>query len=116
MYLLGDGAVDIGYDNLIVPVPQVDMGGAPRCALVLRRHREGNLINAVAQVQLFLEDKIVTIKFQLNITLIAPRFLFSDTHALVLRRHGERYLINTVAQVQLFLEGQNSHNQISVQY
>lgn len=48
---LGDGAIDVGDDDAVVPVPQVDGGLAATGALVLSGHAEHNLVGPLPQVQ-----------------------------------------------------------------
>ena len=49
--LLGDGAVDVGDDDLVVPVPQVDGALTAAGALVLCGDAEGDVIRTLLQVQ-----------------------------------------------------------------
>ena len=51
---LGDGAVDVGHDDLVSGLPPVDVAVAPRGALVRGRHAELRLVHPRLQVQLFL--------------------------------------------------------------
>lgn len=45
--VLGDGAVDVRDDDLVVPVPQVDGALAATCPLVLSGDAEGDIIRAL---------------------------------------------------------------------
>lgn len=56
-YLLGDSSIDIWYDDFVVIAPQVDIWRAATGALVLRRHRERDLILAFLEIQFRLENK-----------------------------------------------------------
>ena len=49
--LLSDSAINVGDDNLVGVVPQVDVGHAACGTLVLRGHGEHHLIVALAQVE-----------------------------------------------------------------
>ena len=51
---LGDGAVDVGDDDLVGGLPPVYVAVAPRGALVRRRHAELSLVHSGLQVELFL--------------------------------------------------------------
>lgn len=48
---LCDGAVDVGNDDLIVPVPQVDGAHAAARALVLGGDAEGDIVESFPQLQ-----------------------------------------------------------------
>lgn len=50
LFLLGDGAVYVRYDDSVVPVPQVDGGLAATGALVLCGHTEHHLVGSLTQV------------------------------------------------------------------
>ena len=54
---LGDGAVDVGDDDLVGGLPPVDVAVAPRGALVRRRHAELRLVHPGLQVELFLRGQ-----------------------------------------------------------
>ena len=54
---LGDGAVDVGDDDLVGGLPPVDVAVAAGGALVCRRHAELSLVHPGLQVQLFLKEK-----------------------------------------------------------
>lgn len=46
--ILGDGAIDVGDYDLVVPVPQVDGAFAATCALVLSGYAEGDIIRPLS--------------------------------------------------------------------
>lgn len=48
---LGDGAVNVGDDHLVIPFPQIDGGCAAARALVLGGHAEDYIIGPFLQVQ-----------------------------------------------------------------
>lgn len=50
-YLLGDGAIDVRDDDLVVPVPQVDGALAATRSLVLSGYAEGDVIRSISQPQ-----------------------------------------------------------------
>jgi hypothetical protein len=52
---LGDGAVDVGDDDLVGPLPEVEVAAAAGGALVSRRDAELNLVHAWLQVEAALE-------------------------------------------------------------
>jgi len=52
---LGDGSVDVRHDDLIVPLPQVDVRRASLGPLELGRHRVHHLVLTRLQVQLLLQ-------------------------------------------------------------
>ena len=52
---LCDGAVDVRDDDLVGPLPEVEVAAAARGALVSRRHAELDLVHAGLQVQAALE-------------------------------------------------------------
>ena len=54
LWLLGDGSVDVGDDDAVVPVPQVDGSLTATGALVLGGHAEHHLVGPVAQLQTLL--------------------------------------------------------------
>lgn len=48
---LGDGAIYVRDDHLVIPVPQVDGGFATAGALVLGSHTEDHIVSSFMQVQ-----------------------------------------------------------------
>jgi len=54
--VLGDGAVDVGDDDLVVPAPQVDGALAAARPLVLRGGAEGDVIRPLSQLQAGLQE------------------------------------------------------------
>ena len=54
--VLRDSAVDVGNDDAIVPVPQVDAAGTASRPLVLGRDGECRLVHPFHQVQLHLRN------------------------------------------------------------
>ena len=57
VHSLGDGAVDVGDDDLVVVPPAEHVALAARGALVGRGHAEHHLVHALAQVQLLLHEQ-----------------------------------------------------------
>lgn len=55
--LLGDRSVNVGYNDAVVPVPQVNGGLATTGALVLCCHAEHHLVGSISQVQVPLDGK-----------------------------------------------------------
>lgn len=49
--VLGDGAVDVGDDHLVLPAPQVDGALAATRPLVLGGDTEGDVVGSVSQLQ-----------------------------------------------------------------
>lgn len=49
--ILGDGAIDVRDDDLVVPVPQVDGSFAATGSLVLSGYAERDVVWAVSQLQ-----------------------------------------------------------------
>lgn len=47
---LGDGAIYVRDDHLVIPIPQVDGGFATAGALVLGRHTEDHIVSSFVQV------------------------------------------------------------------
>jgi len=52
---LGDGSVDVGHNDLIVPLPQVDVRRASLGPLELGSHRVHHLVLTRLQIQLLLQ-------------------------------------------------------------
>lgn len=50
-HILGDGPINVGDDDFVVPVPQIDGALAATGALVLRGDAEGHIVGAVLQPQ-----------------------------------------------------------------
>lgn len=55
--ILGDGAVDVGYDDSVVPVPQVDGSFTATGALVLCGDAERHVIRPLLQLQVGLKTR-----------------------------------------------------------
>lgn len=53
--ILGDGPVDVGDYDLVVPVPQVDGAFAATRPLILGGYTEGDIIRPLPQLQAGLE-------------------------------------------------------------
>lgn len=54
--VLGDGSIDVGYDDFVVPVPQVDGALATTRSLVLSSYAEGDVIWTISQLQAGLKE------------------------------------------------------------
>ena len=51
---LGNGAVDVGDDDLVAELPLVDVRATAFRSLILGRHAEGDRVGAGFQLELFL--------------------------------------------------------------
>ena len=72
---LGDGPVNITDDDLVSPLPKVDVTVAPRRPLKSRRHAELDLVGAALQVQLFLHKQMQTLEYQIEMCVCVPKTL-----------------------------------------
>lgn len=50
-HVLGDGAINVRDDNLVVPVPQIDGAFAATCALVLSGDAKCHIIRSLLQFE-----------------------------------------------------------------
>lgn len=55
--ILGDGAIDVRDDDLVVPVPQVDGALAATRPLILGGYAEGDIIRPLSQLQTGLKER-----------------------------------------------------------
>lgn len=57
-YILGDGSINIWYDNFVIPVPKVDGAFTAARALVLCCDAERHIVGSFLQFQTSLEVNI----------------------------------------------------------